>query len=1407
MSLRDVRDARLKAADTWFNSGILSVSEGFDKPLTYVGDNKQQASCDVLDKLSKTSQNGGQDNAKLNFHFKLTIAGKQPRKCIPLNVANNSLEHWSRLSNIQKETVMSQIKSFASRKSVEDVFDIAKDPETLDDSDIDALLEENQRDSNTSESSGKKPKLEMLNTYLIVSLNSIYKVGDALPTIIYGGITDCQVFETYPGNVNSLVLVTLPSGYLLSILMQAGQLGSVVTQYWNLGAEGTWYIVKHTSSEQFVAINKSEGICKFFRFVDPLHFELVNNLTIDGAFILDCTFFPNSSQSHFLLFVPTLRYQRLVYFCIEWDSKTPEMKQVHHLTYLTAETLDKCIPVGHNRCLVFYDSKIDMISANQIMSGEAAFESFEMQPLKGICGHFPAPNLLQKLKLVQGKIFAKYIHCTILATRSGNIIFCVLDDQDDVKFFSLTRFKGLKSVCAVSAQKNIDNEYDIVVVSFGRTLQLSIDITKIIQLEKNSIIPSLNGITFKHTLDSSTEENSELLVISPSKVNSRYSSELWLTSTMALSHLETFSPIRKLHTICKMQQFQICYGFKIFNCRSIGGYLKARFFDEIGRNDKQKYLIVGTDFISMSKVFILDLRHDLSKPQLTEVDDLLHDVAGNTIDVFFTAETMVQITADAICVKALNLDAAIKTQQFIPEWKIEGAAYCNNKVVIWNANMKELWYINNVDGLLDGESFLKSASFGDEMNKNCNGKLEFIVAEVSNEKYVLYMANNENLIRFAWDALAAEHISINHSEILCSGRCSSLVAFDSWVCFLRSDAKVMRVSHSNAYLEDFEMNYGKKDIQLRRVDGDACLIFSAQEITMLSLYDVEPHEWKFYDLKLPYQGKVTPILDVKVDKVDERIFVLYSDGLQVFDMSYFTWNSSNYLLRSTRSLKKRILFIEKINRMLVVNFDTEEWDCIKLVDGKSLSLDTYVLRDVTNNSLVNLAEIPTTDKIVHLILHFHTLIKLVHLIPQKGKITVEEVFRYDFEQELSPNIELEESGAFFLLQNNDTSQEQLSPHAITFWKMKIDSGNQLETVKKLSFPVKEDDFIVDFKICGKDVIVINAAFRRIFVFKDFENTALSKTAQVISLKIPLASEVHKICPLDCESFVTVVSCEGRSDHISELLLYHMDDLVSKTNYTPKQETLTCFQRAIEGEDLDEDQAQETANHSDRRADDAEEDDTSDVNYHDFLSRMIDETMGRNPTWEPDDLDLEYDEEIIEVDGDGDGDEEEEQDQMESSTHEYILNESDEGSNEDDGMDEMDEYDAFERPIPGRAINPDWENLFGQESSTNVSERNEEIYTEDLLRPVHTPSTKKRPYKVIKLDKSVKDIKYDPIAKRLYVLANDSSVIIFQQVTEPIDRTDDRSNSGYHITKERPISHRGAGITEAGLFPIDSTGQI
>lgn len=1405
MSLRDVRDARIGGADTWFKAGVLSVSEGFDWPLTYVGD--KRASCNVLDKINKTAQTGGQDNAKLNFQHKLTIAGKQPRKCIPLNVANNPLLHWKRLSHIQKETVMSQITSFASRKSVEDVFDIAKDPETLDDSDIDALLEEKQRGSNTNESSDEDSKLEMLNTYLIVSLNSIYKVGDALPTILYGGIVDGQVFETYAGSMNSLVLITLRTGYLLSIMMRAGKLGSVVTQYWNLGAEGTWYIVKHSSSEQFVAINKNEGICKFFRFRDPLHFELVNNLTIDGALILDSSFFPNCSQSHFLLFIPTLRYQRLVYFCIEWDSKTPEIKQVHHLTYLTAEKFDKCVPVGHNRCLVFYGSRIDMISANQIMSGEAAFENFEMQPLKGICGYFPAPKLLQKLQLVHAEIFRKYIHCTILATRSGNIIFCVLDNEDAIKFFPLTRFKGLKSVCAVSAQKNIDNEYDIVVVSFGRTLQLSIDITEVMQLEKDSIIPSLKGITFKHTLDSSTEENSELLIISPSKVTSRYSSELWLTSTMALSHLETFSPIRKLHTVCKLQQFQICYAFKIFNCQSIEGYFAARFSDEIGRNGKQKYLIVGTDFISMSKVFIFDVGHDLSKPQLTEVDDLLHDVAGNTIDVFFTTEAMVHITADAIYVEALNLDATLETQQFIPEWKVEGAAYCNNKLIIWNANIKELWYINNINGLLYGEKFIKSTFFENEMSKNGDGKLEFTVAEIANDKYVLYMANNENLTRFAWDALSVEQISINHFEILCSGRCSSLVAFDSYICFLMDDTKIMRVSHSNVYLEDFEMNYGKKDIQLRRVDGETCLVFSAQEITVLSLYDIEPHEWKFYDLKLPYQSKVIPILDVKVDKIDDRIFVLYSDGLQVFDMSYFTWNSSNYLLRSTRSLKKRILFIEKINRMLVVNFDTDEWDCIKLADGKTLSLDTHVLRDVTNSSLVNLIEIPTADKIVHLILHFHTLIKLVHLIPQKGKITVEEVFRHDFGKELFPNIELKESGEFFLLQNNDTSQEELSPHAITFWKMKIANGNQLETIKKFRIPVDKDDFVVDFKLCGKDIIVLNSAFKRIFVFKDFESMALKKTAQAISLKIPLASEVHKICSLDCESFVTVVSCEGRSDHISELLFYHMDDLVMKTNYTANQETLTCFHQAIAGEDSVEDQTQEEASHLDRRADDAMEDDTSDVNYHDFLSRMIDETLGRNPTWEPDDLDLEYDEEIVE--GDRDIEEEEERDQTESSTHEHILNESDEASyDDDDDMDEMDEYDAFERPMPGRSINPDWENLFGEETSTHISERREEVYTEDLLRRVHTPSTRKRPYKVIKLDKSVKDIKYDPISKRLYVLANDSSVIIFRQETDPVDSNDeDRSNSGYDIPKERPISHRGARITESGLFPIDTTGQI
>lgn len=245
--------------------------------------------------------------------------GKYPVKCLTFRTTGDYVNQWEVIASLTNSNSGKSVKSYAPHNSMEEVFGVTKDPETLDDSEIEDLMNKTLHEDDHKKTVEEKVETKSRQTYLIVTPNSIYKVGDALPTLLYGGIDDCQVFDTNENVLSSLILVTTPTGYILAIILNAQDTSSFVTQYWDLGSDGPWRVVRHDCNRQFLAINSKEGVLRFFEFTSSIHFEMINNLNIDNAYILDCTFFPNQAPSHFLLFVATLQTERLVYYCIEWE--------------------------------------------------------------------------------------------------------------------------------------------------------------------------------------------------------------------------------------------------------------------------------------------------------------------------------------------------------------------------------------------------------------------------------------------------------------------------------------------------------------------------------------------------------------------------------------------------------------------------------------------------------------------------------------------------------------------------------------------------------------------------------------------------------------------------------------------------------------------------------------------------------------------------------------------------------------------------------------------------------------------------------------------------------------------------------------------------------------------------------
>lgn len=1380
MEFEDAGDLECLRAESWFRAGDLSFSR--DAKHSFICF-REQINKPKTDDLCSPGEHDF-DRFRLWFELRRNVPSRQPKTCMPIMVASSPQKHLEQLSQIRGQISEVEVPFFAPRRELEEIFGVTGDPESLDDSYIVELLGNSQPGDTSNKFEERLDEIDLYSSYLLVSPKSIYKAGDPYQTLIKHDITDCQIFNTLPGKLGSLILIATSSGYILSVIMDVGSFKSAIIQYWKLGSAGQWSIVKHKSEEQFVAVNRKEGLCKFFRFRDPLHFMLVNNLSIDNAQFLDCSFFPNSSHSHYLLFVPSIRYRRVVLFCIEWDTTAPEMKEVYQLTYLKGQLIDCCVPVGNNRSLIFSNDEIFLVSAHQIMSGETNFKHFQLRLFKGICSFFEAPQLLMRLKSIHGELFANFHYCTLLATFSGNIAICVMDEHDEIKFYSLTRFKGLKNVSPVFSQKSTGKEYEVVVISFGRTLQLTIDISNLKPLSDDSLIPSLNGICLKHTLDSSTEDNSGLLIISPPKCTSRFLSEIWLTSSMAISHLQTFAPVRKLRQTYKLRRFQLFNKMKVFNFSHLKHEVIETLSQGMDLQDSQLYLVIATDSISMSRAFLLSL----CSPQVTvvELDDLLQDVAGDTIDAFFSQKgSLVQITKEAVYVDSFGSSIGEQTMKFTPGWKLQGVAFCKNKVMIWSSRERKLSFINDIDELGRTEDFTACPYFENKMKGNCCKKVDFCIAQVKSGTVFIYMASNAGVSRYTWDILCSSSVASEKCEVLCYECSDSLLPFNNQLYFVRNESEVVKADHHGLSTMEVQLKYNTKDVQIRAFNENSCLVFSTQEITVFSTQTTNGEDSEVYELKLPPQSRANPILDVSVDAENNRIFVLYSDGVEIFDLSYFTWNSSNYLLRSTKTSNKKLIFIEKLNRMLVVNLRAREWDCIKLVDGKSLSLDPSTLQSPENQSIVDVVEIPTEKKYVQLLLHFNSLIKLVRLVPKRGRIIVEEISKYGFSTPLFDHIEVSKAGTFLVFLPSSSLSSNGSSEC--FMQMQVNQEDKLEVVSSLNFP--EQMNLRSFRLCGKDVVIVSNSYDRVFLLKDFPRLLSQKRLQAISLKMPLASRILIVCPLDCDSFVVAVSCEGRSDHITELLFYHRDDAVLSHETTEDSSGDNLLHEAAILDDVQRQDESETYRF--REEDDNEditnddEDMTSisaagaggdwDINYRDFLHRMANGRLGRGEEWDFDDLDMEY--EVGEDDEVG----------QESEEDEDML--------DTDDMDEMDEYDAFERPA-----NSNLPLDLGPELSDDHTSSHQ-ISSKNLVRPV-SASIRRKPYQVVSLDKGIKDLQYDRMTGALYVLTMDSSVLVLTQTSKEV--------AMQSIVTEN-LCEPAAGssaprTTESGLFALDTEGQ-
>lgn len=1108
--------------------------------------------------------------------------GQMPQFCYPISspinfkpVLKYILQERSELSDGFPQKYNTLIGS---------LFDIDKNPETLDDSDIEAL-----DDIEMSSDSGnvKEPKIELQaleeiqqkHFSLIVSNNGIFQTGSTSITYIQSGISGSIAIK--PNNVATLILLTQPSGHLLSILPLDDGKETYLLQYWNLGQKGQWNIIKHQNEKQFVLIHKELGICKFFEFHLPFTFQLVNNLTLTDSVIMNGSFFPTNYTDldpYFIIFITAIRYERIVYFVIEWNNNEIKKKEVYQLTVFDGEKTNMTIPIGLNACLVETPLKFSLVSANQIMSGETEFHSFQLKALKGIKSFFPAPLLLLKLQELQPHTFKKFQYCTIISSSTGNICFCVTERSTivngNLKFYELTRFKGLKSISPLPSNPiNLDSRsssYVLVVISFSRTLELTLSLEDLRCLDKKDVIKPLKNITFKHTIDSSTEENSQILAFTSSKIynthtgsniNDTRNSQVWLTSPNAITQPCIDYKLRKTHQLIHLKQFQIFRHLRIWKCKNLDIALLQRL--GINQSNTESSLIFATDAVSNNRIFLLDLTmtttidNDDPVQGLINIEDLLCDTENETILLNFTKNNLIQVTRDTIYIDPIGGDKELR--KISPGWEFENVTYNDGILIVWNAGLGCVSYIENIDAVDESGALVSNLSSSKGMSKffkqlGTVTSVNFQIKESTDDptKYDIWILLPDCVIRTPFSDWISDSLDFSDvyilsvQQALINGPYFCSLDYESYFevhtlqnnCFKKGSRCTSRV------------NFQGKDIKFRSFGVNQCLAFSAFEIFVINLTPIhDSRELDFYKLKLPHLGNYNSILEVCPDIENNQLFILYSDGLRILELSYLTSNNGNFLLKSTRSKNKKFLYLDKINRMLVLNQDLREWECIRLSDGKAVGLDSQLLKD-DSEEILEIKELPIAtednplEKKTVLLISFTSSLKLVLLTAAKNKISnqIIDSYKLDNSRLLNHLVITPRGEIFFLDYKVMGTDNEMSFNKLKVTKHCIDQEERNNTTLRLTletrFTFKSWSTVKTFTVVGDNIIATTNMGEKLYLIKDFSSSS-DESRRVYPLEMYPDSKVQKIIPLNECCFVVAAYCGNRNDLDSRLIFYSL----------------------------------------------------------------------------------------------------------------------------------------------------------------------------------------------------------------------------------------------------------------------------
>ncbi|SCU93544.1 LAME_0F04170g1_1 [Lachancea meyersii CBS 8951] len=1054
------------------------------------------------------------DRERRWFKEKTTIPSQIPICYGEIRTVGNS-NTFSGLLKIQDV----KLKSFAPFETLQNEFESAlvadtetqekNDPETLDDSDLELLAGDEQFPEEEFTTLGGSPPAIICTTF-VASRNMLKTTFRNKVIQCPFEIIDCKIKRSVLESPEDVAIILSTEGIIYSAAFDA-EFQPFVMQWWKLqkidGVPRGISVL--SSSSQFVVT--TDTTLKFYRFTDAYHFELVSNLNFADRSISQTSFLNNGDRgNHFMIFSALRRRNEITLCLTQWGAADEERKEVHTLTLLESEPILSIIALDDSRCLTVTDTEIKLVTANQVLSGELIFNSFKRSMFgSNLVKCFDDLMLLSKLKSIK-EDFQDSVHCTVFSTSNGALCCCLSDEDGSLKFLALTRIKGLDSAFLIDNSYTSSDTYVVVISSFGQLIRICLDLNDVQELEKDYKINSFQNVRNKQNVSAGHGMAESIAYIPGPQRHADKEDRLCLLSQAAISVLSPNRLVQDCSVLLSLKSFRATSTLKVLDCRNLSDKWKNQLMGSAAV-DTPKFLVLDETPNGDSSLLLVEWTMDYSAYTLTELDDVLRVELSSTVMIYFTEHNFVQVTSRVLSIDSFE-DNNYRSHQV--SFIVTGAMCEGKKLLLWNAESGHMLFIDDID------------------DRGMDTHHEFKVPMECKHSQITAMM-------FMKDKNGLEHIIAISDESLHQISCDDLISSRNGFCQIgKVRAHYGDSLLANSYLSDLEgclyrismkettqdnITIEKLDVglefgfpwRIRLVNVDECILFSPRAMYLLNLADMTVVE-----VPVGVNKKHATIIDVRAS--EKVFFVLFSDGLEVLSRSCLTHTRSHLTVRNARTKHKQYLSLDRINRMLIVNWYKKTLESAKLENGRLMTLDSRCLEEF--ETITEAIELKREAGPINLIIagtidSSKWIIKFVQVVPCPGKLITREVSTYNFEGPAPDNLHIVpvSENAFWLSYGTKLQLFLLESNVLN------PVGSEETTQEELTSLDANSDIVVSLR-CNGDI-----------KFKTREKDGSWSSAEIVKKSPDIKYRKPLVINRDCIAIVG--DCNSESSHCAVITFF------------------------------------------------------------------------------------------------------------------------------------------------------------------------------------------------------------------------------------------------------------------------------